>query len=191
MTGYTNFSPNEMLHMGFNSSTTCLLFGIETMILKICLNCSKNFSIKRKQLFCSRICYIEYKSKNSINIEMNCNFCNKIFYKKPSSLKNSKSGFYFCCRNCKDSAQRLNGIKAIQPKHYGSGSSSYRIRALNEFNPICNRCGYSEDDRMLDVHHLDNNRLNNDLSNLEVLCVWCHAQETRKNWKSIKSGRKM
>lgn len=36
-------------------------------------------------------------------------------------------------------------------------------------------CGYSTEEVILDVHHIDGNRGNNSLGNLEVLCVWCHA----------------
>jgi hypothetical protein len=32
---------------------------------------------------------------------------------------------------------------------------------------------------MLDVDHIDGNRTNHDLSNLQVLCVWDHACKTR------------
>lgn len=41
----------------------------------------------------------------------------------------------------------------------------------------CETCGYSsiyDDRRDLDVHHLDGNHQNNDLSNLQTLCVPCH-----------------
>lgn len=33
---------------------------------------------------------------------------------------------------------------------------------------------------MLDVHHLDSDRSNGLPENLLVLCVWCHALETRR-----------
>lgn len=39
---------------------------------------------------------------------------------------------------------------------------------------------------MLDVHHIDGNRKNGKADNLEVLCVWCHALETRKDWPHFK-----
>ena len=56
---------------------------------------------------------------------------------------------------------------------------SYRERALKAYGATCNRCGYSDIEEMLDVHHRDKNRKNSKLENLEVLCVWCHALETR------------
>lgn len=41
------------------------------------------------------------------------------------------------------------------------------------------RCAYDAHEQMLDVHHRDGDRKNNKIENLEVLCVWCHALETR------------
>lgn len=32
---------------------------------------------------------------------------------------------------------------------------------------------------MLDVDHIDSNRSNAALSNLQILCIWCHALKTR------------
>jgi hypothetical protein len=57
--------------------------------------------------------------------------------------------------------------------------TTYRRRALMEFGARCNRCGYSSEVKMLDCHHKDSDRANNYLDNLEILCVWCHALETR------------
>ena len=34
-------------------------------------------------------------------------------------------------------------------------------------------------EELLDVHHIDSNRSHNDINNLAVLCVWCHAIVTR------------
>ena len=45
----------------------------------------------------------------------------------------------------------------------------------------CNRCGYSAYPDILGVHHIDRNRDNNDLSNLEVLCPNCHSVEHMKH----------
>jgi 5-methylcytosine-specific restriction endonuclease McrA len=39
----------------------------------------------------------------------------------------------------------------------------------------CQRCGYDEEPRILEVHHKDGNPDNNVLENLLVLCPNCHA----------------
>ena len=39
-------------------------------------------------------------------------------------------------------------------------------------------CGWDEDERILEVHHLDENREHNDISNLSILCPTCHRKIT-------------
>ncbi len=41
----------------------------------------------------------------------------------------------------------------------------------------CSRCGYKKHPEILQVHHKDRNRRNNNVDNLEVLCPNCHALE--------------
>jgi 5-methylcytosine-specific restriction endonuclease McrA len=95
-------------------------------------------------------------------------------------MSNSKSGLFFCSREHKDLAQRIGGIKEIQPDHYGEGKySKYRTKALRFLEQVCNRCGYQEHPEILQAHHIDHNRSNNDIKNLEMLCPNCHALEHR------------
>lgn len=65
------------------------------------------------------------------------------------------------------------------PPHYGlgNGTYNYRERALQAHGAKCNRCGYDKNVAGLAVHHIDHNRANNDLSNLEVICGTCHHIE--------------
>jgi hypothetical protein len=41
---------------------------------------------------------------------------------------------------------------------------------------VCARCGFA-DSRVLEVHHKDRDRSNNDIGNLETLCPNCHKSE--------------
>lgn len=68
----------------------------------------------------------------------------------------------------------------MHPKHYKPFHTKYRKRALKYYGGKCNVCNYSVCENMLDVHHIDNDRSNNKIENLEVLCVWHHACKTRK-----------
>ncbi len=124
--------------------------------------------------YCSLAC--AHKKKIDNYSDHICPICEVKF--KCLKSRKTKTGFKFCSRKCKDLAQRLNGISAIHPSHYGKGKS-YRKKALYKFGTACQTCGYSAFVEMLDVHHLDSDRNNNKLSNLEVLCVWCHALKTR------------
>lgn len=124
--------------------------------------------------YCSKQCYA--KSKININsIEVDCAHCGIKFWKLKSKLDTSKSGLYFCCREHKDLGQSY--IKEIQPSHYGNGIFSYRDKALRLLPNICNRCGYCQNIAALQVHHIDKDRSNNSIDNLEVLCANCHSIE--------------
>jgi hypothetical protein len=66
------------------------------------------------------------------------------------------------------------------------GKASYRQRALKKYGRECGNqscqiraAGIVIPEEMLDVDHIDNDRENNSLENLKVLCVWCHAVKTR------------
>jgi hypothetical protein len=152
-----------------------------------CQFCQKEFQardtdLKRNQAkFCSRTCFGKNQSAQpKIEHEPNvtCAYCQKDFYMKPSSHKNSKSGLFFCCREHKDKAQRIGGIEAIQPDHYGDGKhTKYRRLALTELPNKCNHCSWDLYKEVLVVHHKDRDRTNNTIENLEVLCPTCHGVE--------------
>lgn len=152
-----------------------------------CLNCGQEAYIENKEIrrgngkFCSRKCSGEHHSKNIVAPEPNvkCAFCHEAFYLCDSKRAASKSGFYFCCREHKDAAQRIGGIREIMPPHYGETLQNYRtiIFKIAGKPRICERCGYDKHDAAIVVHHKDRNRDNNDISNLEVLCANCHAIE--------------
>jgi Zn finger protein HypA/HybF involved in hydrogenase expression len=132
------------------------------------------------KMFCSRDCIVKYRAKNKIPKAPNvvCAYCHKEFYMNKTKQKNSRTGFRFCCREHKDIAQRIGGIKEIQPSHYGTILKDYRtLIQRNDLLKECNRCNYKEVIEVLQVHHRDRNRNNNDLKNLEVLCPTCHAAE--------------
>lgn len=152
-----------------------------------CQFCQEEFQardtdLKRNQAkFCSRTCSGKnHSAQPKVKHEPNvfCALCQKAFYLKPSSHRNSKSGLYFCCREHKDKAQRIGGIEAIQPDHYKNGEhTKYRRLALKELPNLCNRCGWNQHLPVLVVHHIDRDRSNNKLENLEILCPNCHGVE--------------
>lgn len=152
-------------------------------IVKQCEECHHNHSVEQKEInrgfgkFCSRRCSALNRVKNLIPPEPNvkCARCGINFYLSLSKQK-SKSGLYFCCREHKDEAQKVGGIQAIQPPHYGTSETNYRRIAFASKEKICERCGFSNEAAII-VHHKDRNRDNNTLSNLEVLCANCHAIE--------------
>ena len=123
--------------------------------------------------------------------EVECAYCHQKFFKQNSKLDNSKSGLYFCCREHKDLAQKLESgeeFQSIRPEHYGNvleSSSDYRKKAFYFYEHKCNVCGYNEEPDILQVHHIDENRNNNELDNLVILCPNCHAKITWAKYKLI------
>ena len=150
-----------------------------------CKNCNKLFQAPIKEVkrgrgfFCCLSCACSFnakkraKEKNKPNV--NCAYCGKKFYKNNSKKKISKSGLFFCCREHKDAAQRIGGIKEIQPPHYGAIEKNYRQIAFRKYGKSCADCGYNKHEQALEVHHIDGNRENNRAKNLKVLCRNCHA----------------
>ncbi len=57
--------------------------------------------------------------------------------------------------------------------NYKTGSTSYKRNTFNFKEKKCERCCSLEH---ILVHHKDENRLNNSLDNLEVLCKKCHQE---------------
>ncbi len=148
-----------------------------------CLQCNKIFHvpkhwISRGTKYCGKYC--SAKSKES-KVTVTCAWCSKTKDIQPSDMAKSRSGLFFCNRDCKEHAQSLGGLPGVQLPQTGTGTipNKYRKKAFRWVSKVCQKCNYGKDLRMLDVHHKDGNRLNNLESNLEVLCVWCHALETR------------
>jgi hypothetical protein len=122
------------------------------------------------------------KNKHSRKVELVCPTCGKTFYRWPSKVKISKEKGHlmYCSRACSD-ANRKNVWSIYGPDHaaYTFGRGSYRQRALRKYGPICADCGWSGDERLLEVHHKDfrsrRDRGANKIGNLVVLCVRCHG----------------
>lgn len=151
-------------------------------------NISRN---NRKHHVCP-ICQQEDRNLKNADkwTEVTCAYCNKKFKKRLSRLEDSKSGLYFCCREHKDLAQRLDSgqqFNNMRPEHYGvnESSSSYRKLAFRNYSHKCAICGWDEDEDILQVHHIDENRLNANLNNLIILCPTCHQKLTIGKYKLV------
>ena len=173
-----------------NSLETCeYLSGYENVNSIITVRCLKHNHIfetkyenirrdNRKHHICP-ICQEEDRNRNKI--ECICDYCGKEFLRTHSKLEKSKSGLHFCSRECKDNAQRISSGKDfdnIRPDHYGTATKNYREKAFKEYSHKCAVCGYDEDKDILEVHHIDENRENNEIDNLIILCPICHRKLT-------------
>lgn len=123
-----------------------------------------------------------------------CAYCGKEFTRAPSKANKSKSGLYFCCREHKDIAQRLDSgaqFDVMRPDHYSECSSeegsinTYRDLAFRNYTHECAICHWKDDEEILQVHHIDEDRQNNNLNNLIILCPNCHAKLTSHKYQLI------
>lgn len=156
-------------------------------VTKTCQFCKTKFDAPLREVmrnngkFCSKQCF--HKNRKGTIIKpripnVTCAYCNKKFYRPKNKLKNSKSGLFFCCRKHKDLGQKLeSGITEIHPTHYGTAKiPDYRKIAFSTKEKVCEMCGYNKTPQILQVHHIDENRENNSLDNLQVLCPNCHLE---------------
>lgn len=144
-----------------------------------CLECPNIFYRPKHRIdgakHCSKAC--TDRSKQTPKVSVTCGACSKPFVVTVARHGASKSGVFFCTRKCKDVGQSADGI--LKPSHFVSGVCHYRKKALKYCGAKCSICQYDEDERMLDADHINGDRSNNLLENLQILCVWCHALKTR------------
>lgn len=152
--------------------------GIKRKAIELECGSCKNRFLKRKD-FVAEINYCSKSCKDKAQIVRNivvCALCKTEFQSRKSKDKNSKSGIRFCSRKCKDDAQRIgSGFDMIQPDHYGCGGANYRDIAYRVFPRKCMVCSFFDEyPELMQVHHIDSDRSNNDISNLAVLCPTHH-----------------
>lgn len=140
----------------------------------MCKICGEIFLRKRSQIiygggyFCSNRCRFEGRKTGK---KILCTFCGIEVYRPLGQLGKSKSGNHYCSKDClfKWIAKEYDG----HPNWKG-GMYTYRDK-LKKTNiiAVCGLCG-EKDQRMLVVHHIDQNRANSSLENLTWLCHNCH-----------------
>lgn len=139
----------------------------------ICEHCLKVFYSRNYSKFCSSKCSDKNKS-----IDFECPICHRNFTRSLSDL-NSKHNIYFCSRICKEKAQSVDSkFVELHLPHYKDGKFRYASRA-KRLQKWCDICGEANEDFLI-VHHIDENRENNSLENLRVLCANCHMRGHRK-----------
>ena len=142
-----------------------------------------------KKCSCPECKKIRIEEKKLPRQKVICDYCGKEFEK---IYPNNK--FNFCCRKCKDKAQRLDSgekFENLRPDHYNNGLAVYRTKAFREYPHECAICGWNEDIDILEVHHIDSNRMNNSLDNLIILCPNCHRKLTFGTYYLDKNNKKI
>ncbi|WP_444210111.1 HNH endonuclease [Dialister succinatiphilus] len=62
---------------------------------------------------------------------------------------------------------------------------NYRRNAYRNYPHKCAVCGWDEDEDILEVHHIDENREHNELFNLIILCPICHRKLSSHKYKLV------
>lgn len=91
-----------------------------------------------------------------------CPVCTKSFKTKKDHPKEKIT----CSHSCSNTYFKTNPSAV---------NTNYRKRALKHYGAKCKYCGDTRK-YVLQVHHIDQNRKNNKLENLEVLCANCHLE---------------
>lgn len=148
------------------------------------------------------------------NPNTHCSICNKPVYRRPAELERSKGHAFCssvcygiacrketpcivcgkpmmaslnkktCSRACANTHRAGIKYKLHLPrKDKVKNQRALKIRLLEIRGKLCERCGYNKLE-VLNVHHKDRNKNNNDLDNLELICPNCHAEEhyADKSW---------
>lgn len=109
------------------------------------------------------------KCDGEIPIDKNNNakFCS-------NKCRTSYNSYKWCLKNNKFKKPGVGsgGNQLGEDNHqYKTGIGTYNKKALAYYGHVCNRCKTNSN---LVVHHIDEDRTNNNLNNLEVLCKKCH-----------------
>lgn len=142
-----------------------------------CIICSKAI-YKRKsevsrnngRVFCSMACY-----GISCRRESPCLVCGTPIL----ASFNKKT----CSRACANKHRTGIKYKMNRPRDKVVNERQLKLRLLTQRGNVCEGCGYNKIE-ILQVHHKDRNRQNNNLDNLRLICPNCHYEEhyLEKSW---------
>lgn len=141
-----------------------------------CLKCGKLIksfdSANRK--YCSKECH----DNSALRLNRKCLSCGKEFVFLLSKTKTNATGNY-CSRDCYELSLHGSGCKfwkgGIAIPVYGQEFTNKLKREIRRrYNNKCQMCN-KESQRALSIHHIDQNKFNNNKDNLTPLCSSCHA----------------
>lgn len=163
----------------------------------ICFTCGNEFKHYGESITCSKKCYSNYMSKirlgeNNPNFKKDkemskCIICNTEFeYSRIGLHKGQKRNF--CSRKCSGKNKNKSSEDLyIYNKKYNRDFRKKRIEVLKRDNNCCQLC---ESKNKLEIHHIDDNSLNDEDQNLITLCKKCHnmTKHNRGFWQRVFIG---
>jgi len=81
-----------------------------------------------------------------------------------------------CSRSCANKHRIGIQYKINRPRDKVFSERALKIRLIKERGKRCERCGFDKFE-ILQTHHRDKNKNNNELYNLELICPNCHYEE--------------
>jgi hypothetical protein len=164
-----------------------------------CLHCGKIFFVRsrRTRKFCSTSCSsLHFRSvyrglHPKTGSVRKCKNCGKEFYTTQRTNRKYCSRFCACfdrpsvafiktCPVCNTAYQtrKSRPTETCSPKCAGLLKSKITARTVikSEDMKRCCQCGYDKYPALLERHHADRDRTNNDIKNLLVLCPTCHDE---------------
>lgn len=146
------------------------------MPIKICQVCKAEFFVPIYRNLTAKYCSNKCKGValgHDGSKTVACVVCGKEHHRPPSHLG--------CRPTC---SMKCRGIADRKATPEGNDIPFVRKWMRREGKmDSCTKCGYSERPQILVVHHIDRDRGNNKLDNLEVLCPNCHALE--HYWENV------
>jgi hypothetical protein len=128
------------------------------------------------KVYCGQACF-----GISCRIGKPCIICNKLIL----------SGLHriTCSRKCSNINREGTKYKLGRPNDKFENVGLIKERLFSTRGQKCERCGYSKAE-ILQVHHKDRNRKNNELVNLELICPNCHFEDHyfEKSWLGTRRG---
>ena len=173
---------------------------------KICFKPFKVYISNISRKYCSRNCYTKSligkptwnKDKKTGELNCKCKVCNKEFHLKPFAIKRGRG--VYCSKKCFHFDRKtfmLGEGNHQYDKHWGAGEGNPNWRGGLSFiryplgwnktfkEQIRNRDGYKckicgkpeiENNKRLDIHHINYDKKDLNIDNLISLCMSCHRK---------------
>lgn len=171
------------------------------MVDVICSYCKNSYRIKPYQIGKSKYCSLKCKGlAERTEITRRCEICNKQFTHISSRVNKAKYCSNKCrykstigkgtttytCKHCNKTFKDFKRLKRVFCSKACVGKETKKtwkpnyttVRKTMIYRGMikeCQKCGYNEYPKILGVHHIDENRNNNEQNNLIILCPNCHS----------------
>jgi len=187
---YTNGKLQEKVRQDCLNNGIDFQSVLEKNNTKHCLNCGKILELKSQSKFCSSSCAAKINNTKRKK-EKYCINCG-------TQIDNNQK---FCSNKCQCefkakeiTNQWLNNEHSGCDKN-GELSEFVRRYVLELHEHKCDVCGFNEKNpfsgnEILEIHHIDGDCFNNNLSNLQVLCPTHHAMTYNYGRRNYNCTRK-